>query len=127
MTSSMTRYLPLIVLGVTLNAAAQLALKQGMRSIGYFDFAFESLGRILFAALSSPYILAGLACYAVSVVVWLLVLSRVEVSYAYPLLSIGYVFIAFAGWRFFDESLTFTRWAGIVMICLGVSLITRTG
>jgi multidrug transporter EmrE-like cation transporter len=104
-----------------------LTLKQGMRKIGYFDFAFQHFGRIFSAALLSPYILMGLACYAVSVVVWLLVLSRVEVSYAYPLLSVGYVFVAFAGWHFFNESITITRWAGIFMICLGVSLITRTG
>ena len=123
----MTRYLPLIVFGVMLNAAAQLALKQGMRKIGYFDFQLESSGRVLLAVIGSPYILAGLACYAVSVVVWLLVLSRVDVSYAYPLLSIGYIVTAFAGWHFFNESISLTRWTGIIVICMGVWLITRTG
>ena len=123
----MSRYLPLIVFGVMLNAAAQLALKQGMSKIGYFDFRLESSVRVLLAVIASPYILVGLACYAVSVVVWLLVLSRVEVSYAYPLLSIGYIVTAFAGWHFFNESIGVIRWAGIIVICLGVWLITRTG
>jgi drug/metabolite transporter (DMT)-like permease len=58
--------------------------------------------------------------------VWLLVLSRVEVSYAYPLLSIVYIVTAFAGWLFFHESIGATRWAGIVVICIGVWLITRS-
>ena len=123
----MARYLPLIVFGVLLNAAAQLALKQGMRNIGYFDFRLETCGRVLLAVAASPYILAGLACYIFSVAVWLLVLSRVDVSYAYPLLSIGYIVTAFAGWLFFDESVGVTRWAGIIVICVGVWLITRSG
>ena len=112
----MTRYLPLIVLGVLLNAAAQLALKQGMRHIGHFDFRLGNIVRILPAVAASPYILAGLTCYVISVVIWLLVLSRVEVSYAYPLLSIGYIVTAFAGWLFFQEALTPTRWSGIGVI-----------
>ena len=123
----MTRYLPLIVLGVMLNAVAQLALKQGMRKIGYFDFRFESFGPVLMAVIASPYVLTGLACYLFSVAVWLLVLSRVEVSFAYPLLSIGYIVTAFAALLFWNESISATRWAGIMVICLGVWLITRTG
>ena len=123
----MARYLPLIVLGVLLNAAAQLALKQGMRNIGYFDFRWSVSGRVLFAVATNPYILTGLGCYMVSVAVWLLVLSRVEVSYAYPLLSIGYIVTAVAGWLFFNESMGLMRWSGIIVICLGVWLITRTG
>jgi multidrug transporter EmrE-like cation transporter len=123
----MARYIPLIIFGVTLNAAAQLALKQGMRKIGYFDFKLENLGHVFLAVIASPYVFAGLVCYAVSVVIWLLVLSRVEVSYAYPLLSLGYIVTALAGWHFFNESIGVIRWAGIIVICLGVWLITKTG
>lgn len=122
----MTKYLPLIVLGVMLNAAAQLCLKQGMRSIGYFDFRIENCNRILMAIAGNPFIFAGLVCYVVSVGVWLLVLSRVEVSYAYPMLSIGYIVTAFAGWFFFSESINTIRWSGIGLICFGVFLITRS-
>lgn len=122
----MARYLPLIILGVLLNAAAQLALKQGMRQIGYFDFGLRDCAHTFFAVAASPYILTGLSCYIVSVAVWLLVLSRVEVSYAYPLLSIGYIVTAFAGWLFFHESIGVTRCAGIIVICIGVWLITRS-
>ncbi len=122
----MARYLPLIVFGVLLNAAAQLVLKQGMRQIGYFEFGWSNCGRILLAVAASPYILAGLMCYIVSVAVWLLVLSRVEVSFAYPLLSIGYIVTAFAGWLFFHEAIGISRWAGIIIICIGVWLIARS-
>ncbi len=123
----MNKYLPLIIFGVLLNAAAQLALKQGMRTIGYFDFKFENFFRIFTAIAVNPYIIAGLGCYVISVVIWLLVLSRVDVSFAYPLLSIGYIVTTIAAWYCFNESVYLSRWAGILVICFGVWLITRTG
>ncbi len=122
----MNRYLPLILAGVLLNALAQLSLKQGMRSIGHFSFSVESLLKMSCTIGLNPFVLAGLTCYVVSVVIWLLVLSRVEVSYAYPLLSVGYIVTALAGWQLFDEAMDLTRWSGIGVICCGVWLITRT-
>ncbi|MCP4574897.1 MAG: EamA family transporter [Deltaproteobacteria bacterium] len=122
----MTRYLPLILLGVLLNATAQLCLKQGMRQVGHFAFSLSNLAPIGFKVALNPFVFAGLVCYVVSVVVWLLALSRVEVSYAYPLLSVGYIVTAFAGQLFFGEALGPMRWAGILVICLGVYLVTRS-
>ena len=109
----MNKYLPLILTGVLLNAFAQIALKQGMRAIGI---------KVGF----SPFVLLGLAFYGISVIVWLMVLSRVDVSFAYPMLSIGYIVAALAGKIFFGEPVDLVRWAGIVTICIGVWLITRT-
>jgi hypothetical protein len=82
-------YLPLILFGVLLNAAAQLFLKEGMRRIGHFDFVWANFFPIAVQVAGNIFILGGLLCYIISVAVWLLVLSRVEVSYAYPLLSVG--------------------------------------
>ena len=71
---------------------------------------------------SSPFVLGGLACYAVSVVVWIMALSRVPVSVAYPMLSIGYIVNAFAAWALFGESVTAQKLAGIgfIVIAMGV-------
>lgn len=123
---TMTRYLPLILAGVLLNAAAQLALKQGMRSVGHFAFRLENAPRVILAVAGEPFILSGLICYIISVIIWLLVLSRVSVSYAYPLLSVGYVVTALADRFFFHETISLTRWAGIAVICLGVWLVSRS-
>ncbi len=120
------KYLPLIMLGVLLNAAAQLFLKAGMRRIGHFDFVWANALPIAFQVAGSIPILAGLACYVVSVVVWLMVLSRVEVSFAYPLLSVGYIVNAVAGYYLFQEHLSMTRITGILIICAGVYLVTRS-
>ena len=113
----------LILLGVALNAGAQLLLKAGANRVGPIELHTHSLivaAREL--ALSAP-IVGGIACYVVSVVLWVLALSRVDVSIAYPMLSIGYVVNAVAAWALFGEALTPMRIAGIVVIILGVYLL----
>lgn len=122
----MTNYIPLILIGVTLNAFAQLFLKKGMLILGYFNFSLVNIAQIFFKAASNPFILLGLACYALSLGIWLLVLSRVEVSFAYPFLSVGYIITAIVGYAVFYEHLSFNRIAGIFFICLGVISISRS-
>lgn len=122
----MTRYLPLIFTGVLLNAIAQLALKQGMRQIGHFDFTPSMLLSMSWRIGTNGYVVFGLACYVVSVAVWLLALSRVEVGFAYPMLSVGYIVTAVAAFYLFGEALTPVRIAGIAVIIFGVFLISRT-
>jgi len=114
------------MLGVLLNAAAQLFLKEGMRRIGYFEFTWANALPIGLQAAGNIFVLGGLLCYAISVAVWLMVLSRVEVSYAYPLLSVGYIVNAVAGYYLFQENLSLTRITGIVIICLGVYFVTKS-
>jgi multidrug transporter EmrE-like cation transporter len=119
-------YIPLILLGVLLNAAAQLLLKQGMLHIGYFEFSLANIWPIFTKVALNPYIFLGLSAYVVSVGVWLLVLSRVEVSYAYPMLSIGYIVNAIAAYYLFHENLSMMRILGIALTVLGVYFISRT-
>jgi multidrug transporter EmrE-like cation transporter len=122
----MNKYISLILTGVLLNAAAQIVLKQGMRAIGTFTFTLDNLVPIGLRVALNPFVLLGIGFYGISVVVWLMVLSRVDVSYAYPMLSVGYIVAALAGRIFFGEPVDLTRWAGIITICFGVWLITRT-
>ena len=116
----------LLMAGVLLNAAAQLLLKAGTNRVGEFAFVLENLAPIGARLASSPFILGGLACYVVSVVVWILALSRVPVSVAYPMLSIGYVVNAVAAWILFGESLTAQKLIGIGFIVVGVFLVARS-
>lgn len=116
----------LILTGVLLNAAAQFCLKAGVNRVGIITFHMQTLVRDGLALAFSPFILAGLSCYVISVVVWLLALSRVPVSVAYPMLSIGYIVTAVAAWLFLGESLDAMRIIGIGIIILGVFLVART-
>jgi multidrug transporter EmrE-like cation transporter len=118
--------LALILTGVLLNAAAQLLLKAGSRAISGIAFNLSNTGALLERMALNPPILAGLTCYAVSVVVWVLALSRVDVSVAYPMLSVGYVVNAVAAWLLFAESLSPTRMLGIAVIIVGCWLVARS-
>ena len=116
----------LVLSGVLLNAAAQLLLKAGTNSVGAFVFTADNVFPVGMKLASNPYILGGLGCYAISVVLWIMALSRVEVSLAYPMLSIGYVINAFAAWQLFGEALTAQRLVGIGTIIVGVFLVARS-
>ena len=105
----------LVLFGVLLNAAAQLLLKAGTNAM--------PLGPRLAV---EPHILGGLACYAISVVVWVAALSRVPVSIAYPMLSIGYIVNAVAAWYLFGEALSTMKLAGIGVIVAGVFIVARS-
>ncbi len=126
----MTRYIPLILSGVLLNAFAQVLLKKGMLGIGYFEIQFQNLFQNLFPMIkkvaANSYILLGLGSYVISVAIWLLVLARVEVSYAYPFLSVGYVVVTLIGYFIFQESLSWIRVVGISIIIVGVILLSRS-
>ena len=112
--------------GVLLNAAAQLLLKAGTNRVGEFAFTLENIAPVGAKIASSPHIIAGVACYVVSLVVWITALSRVPVSIAYPMLSIGYVVNAVAAWMLFGESLTAQKLVGIGFILVGVWLVARS-
>ena len=116
----------LLMTGVLLNAAAQLFLKAGTNRVGEFAFTLDNLVPIGSKLIANPPILAGLTCYVVSVVVWVLALSRVPVSIAYPMLSVGYIVNALAAWMLFGESLTAQKLVGIGFIVVGVYLVARS-
>ncbi len=116
----------LILAGVILNAAGQLLLKAGTNAVGHFDFHLDNVLPIGLKLALNPFILSGMVAYGVSLVVWIMALSRVPVSIAYPMLSIGYVINAFIAWHWFGEALSAQKLLGIGCIVLGVYVITRS-
>ena len=116
----------LILCGVLLNAAAQLFLKNGTRQLGVIGFDGQHSPIALALNIGTqPWIVGGLACYVVSVVLWIAALSRVDVMVAYPMLSIGYVVNAFIAWQFMGEALKAQRLLGIGVIMVGVVILSR--
>jgi len=117
----------LILSGVGLNAAAQLLLKLATRPLAHYSrFDVET---ILAAALllfrSAPF-WAGMVCYAASLCVWLAALSKAPVSIAYPMLSIGYILVAWASMIWLGETMSPAKVLGIALICVGVVLVSRS-
>ena len=116
----------LILAGVLLNAAAQLLLKAGANRTGPLTLEALALPANLRELFFSGPVVAGIFCYVVSVGIWLVALTRVDVSVAYPMLSLGYVVNALAAWLLFGEALTPSRLAGILVILAGVYLLAGT-
>jgi multidrug transporter EmrE-like cation transporter len=116
----------LILTGVGLNAAAQLLLKVATKPLGHFTvFDLNTLNSSILILFKSIPFWAGMLCYAASICVWLAALSKAPVSTAYPMLSLGYVVVAFASVLWLGETLSGPKVLGIALICAGVVLVSR--
>ncbi len=122
----MTKYLPLILFTVLTNAAAQIMLKKGMLSVGAFAFEPGELLDAVIRTVFNPFVFMGLCVFVISMASHLVVLSRVEISFAYPFLSLAYVVVALYAYFIFKEDLNTVRIAGIALICIGTFLISRS-
>jgi len=114
----------LILLSVLLNCAAQLLIRKGMLVEG--EVGMQNMLSHVGSMITNVWLWGAMLCYALSILLWMSVLSKVEVSYAYPFLSVGYVVSAVAGYALFNENLSPIRIAGIIVICVGVILISRS-
>lgn len=119
----MVDYLLLIV-SVLMAVLGQLLMKQGMLEFGRFPIT--QLVQNVIPMFLNPWVFSGLAVFGVSSVFWLAVLSRLPLSLAYPMVSLAYVVVTFASIIFFKESVSLVRWIGVLVICGGVFLISRT-
>jgi multidrug transporter EmrE-like cation transporter len=111
---------------VSLNAMAQIALRKTMLTAGPLPSGVANALGFAVSLLLNPWFLAGMTCYALSIGIWLIVLGKTEVSLAYPLLSIGYIIAAIVGYYFLGENVNLTRIAGIVLICFGIVVVSRS-
>ena len=122
----MNKYIPLILAVVTTNAMSQILLKHGMNTIGKFDFAGESLWKMAPVVALNPYVVSGLAVLVFSMGMHLMALSRVELRFAYPFLSVSYVLVLLAGYFWFGETINAARIGGVALICLGTFFVARS-
>ena len=117
----------LIIASVSLGVAGQLCLKVGMNRVGAIDAA--SLARpveTLLSVFSMPLVWLGLACYGLSALLWLVILSRLELSRAYLMLACMYVLIPLVSWLFLGERIPPMRWLGMIVVVVGVVIVARS-
>jgi multidrug transporter EmrE-like cation transporter len=115
-----------IMTGVLLNALAQLLLKAGTNAVGAIHLTAENWFATGLKLATQLPIIGGLSCYVLSVVVWIIGLSRVDVTIAYPMLSLGYIVNALGAWYFLGEVVSLQRMLAIGVILIGVALLART-
>lgn len=122
----MQKYIPLILAVVTTNALSQILLKHGMNTIGTFDFSGGRLMSMLPVVVLNPFVIGGLAVLVFSMGLHLMALSRVELSFAYPFLSVSYILVLVAGYFLFGETVNASRIVGVALICGGTFFIARS-
>lgn len=113
----------LILINVFLTVTAQIMLKHGMNQVGVVDL--KNMRSLAVKAITNPFVVGGIGVFGFTSVLWLIVLSRVAISIAYPMLSMGYILVMLWGWLVFDENVTIVRFLGALLICVGVFMITR--
>ena len=114
----------IIVIGVSLNAAGQLFLKSGANLIGPITIN-SNIATTLIASINT-YIIFGLLCYVLSVLAWIVALTRVDVSIAYPMLSLGYVIVTIAAWFLFNEPISAVKILALSIIIFGIVLLANS-
>lgn len=124
--SASLAFLPAILFTVLTNAAAQIMLKKGMLQVGALDVATDGLIWTIIRVVFSPFVFLGLATFVISMASHLYVLSKVQLSFAYPFLSLAYVVVAVYAYFFFAEDLNAARIAGIGLIIAGTILIAQS-
>ena len=116
----------LVFLVVAIMSAAQLLLKKGLLMIGPFPENLNGFIPFFMKVCTNIYAVLAVLITIPAALVWILVLSRTQISYLYPFMALSYVIIALGSLLLFKEDISALRWGGIVVICAGVFLVSRS-
>jgi len=122
----MTAFIPLILFTVITNFMSQILLKKGMTSIERFDISANGIFSAGSSIVFNAYIIGGLIVMVISMGSHLVVLSRVDISFAYPFLGLSFVLVALYGSLILGEPMGLWKILGVLLILSGVSLIARS-
>ena len=122
----MSKYFSLILATVLLNATSQILMKTGMTQVGKFEFSGASFRQMTVGAATNIFIICGLVTMVISMVTHLMSLSRFDVSFAFPFLSIAYVLVLLYGYWAMGENVNALRVAGVSLVVAGTVLIARS-
>ncbi len=111
----------MLIVSVSMGAAGQICLKQGVNLLGDHVPVLEILKGIF-----TPYVFAGFVCYGLSSLVYLWVLSKLSLSFAYPFVALSFVMVMIASWALLGETLPPLRIAGAALILLGVLTVAAS-
>lgn len=113
---------------ILLSSIAQLSMKVSMVMLSHYSGTDTALVSILLDPAVIVWLFVGLGCYAISLVFWLFAISRLDLSLAYPMLSLSYVlvYLVAINWSLLHEELSWTRSLGILIICMGIVLIAHS-
>lgn len=117
----------IIILSVLCSSVAQIALKKGMTQCDCsFALHLSNVVPLLSSLVLNPFLMAGVFLHVLALLTWLYVLKHVDVSYAYPFISMGFVIVLVLSYFLFNEAINLYRIAGVASIILGIILIGKS-
>lgn len=115
-----------LFLAVAANALAQIVIKHGLNRLGELNWSAATAISTMFQVFTNGWVMSGIIACVISLAAWVVALSKLELSVAYPMVSVSYILTAIAGYYIFNESLSPERLAGILLITTGAFLLGRT-
>lgn len=116
----------LILAATVLGIVGQIMLKQGMGAMGPLSLSLGGAPQLIWRMATAPMVIGGLLIYGAGTFFWLITLSRIELSAAYPFVSLNHVIIFLIAWLVLREQVSPSRAAGVLVICIGMLLVARS-
>ena len=113
----------IIVLSVGISSTAHVLLRRGMSQLKTPPEPDAGMLQSAYAALFSPWIIGGITLHVLALLVWLIALRRVEITYAYPFLMLGFVLVGVLSYYWLGEDLSWWRIASMVIISIGLLVL----
>ncbi|WP_455206799.1 EamA family transporter [Kaarinaea lacus] len=117
----------IILFSITVSSTAHVLLKKGMSQQQSSVSELPSVWDSVFNIATSPWVLVGMMLHVAALVIWLWALSRVDITFAYPFLAVGYVLVSLMAWLWLGETITLTRFFGMAVIIIGIIILSRGG
>ena len=117
----------IIILSVLCSSLAQVCLKKGMLECDcQFTLEASNLIRLIYSLATNPFLIAGVSLHIAALISWLYVLKHVDLSYAYPFISLGFVLVLFMSHFIFREHIGSMRIAGVLLMVAGIIMVGRS-
>ncbi len=116
----------LVFISVFAMSGAQLLLKKGLLQVGAFSFNIGDIGSFFMKAYTNVYVISAVILTLITALTWILAVSKAELSHIYPFMALSYVLVGLFSLLIFREDVNALRWAGIIVICIGVFLVSRS-
>lgn len=117
----------IIILSVLFSSSSQLLLKKGANLLD-IPTVIDARGvfKLSISIMTNPYLIVGVLFQVLALLIWIYVLKKVDVSYAYPFISLGFIFVISAGYFIFNEPVNLWKIIGVLMITIGVIMIGKS-
>lgn len=115
----------IIISSILLSSIAHILLKKGMMTHALKEIKNDNILEVAIAVGTNPWVVTGIILHVGALVVWLLALSKVDISFAYPFLALGYVLVSLMAYYYLGEELSITKIIGMLIIIVGIMVLVK--